>query len=109
MVENSEQLSEGMNNGEDTSILLVRAIELLESYERKFYRLIASEKDKLRILDENNELKMKIGEFVVVKNLMNSAKQYGYADLIKFEKVDDIFKEAKLLEKRVIKLEEASL
>ena len=53
-----------------------------------------AEHERLRLLRENQELKKKLGEFKVVQKLMESAKIYGYQDLIK-DPLDEIFVDKK--------------
>ncbi len=58
---------------------------LWERNKAKLLLLDNTEKDRLRLLKENQEFKKKLGEFAIVKKLMDSAGIYGYTDFLKEE------------------------
>ena len=79
----SEKIIRKMNEGKDTSLLLVESIEIIQELEKSLKLLDSTERNRIILLKENIELKKKLGEFVVVDKLMKSAGVYGYLDLLK--------------------------
>ncbi len=75
-MEKSDKLVKNMNDGGDVSILFVKAIESLQYYEKEFVRFEATEKERLRLLKENQELKDKIDrQNVIEKYIQEEAKR----------------------------------
>lgn len=58
---------------------------LWERNKSELLRFNATEKERLRLLDENLNLKERFGELIIVKQLMDSAGMYGYNDFLKLK------------------------
>jgi small-conductance mechanosensitive channel len=85
---------EKMNKGENKDILIVDLIDTLDDTEREANLLISTEVDRIKLLNENLELKKELGKLRAVRDLMKSAEIYGYQDLVKQ------FEEEKMREKK---------
>lgn len=73
---------ERMNKGEDKDILIADLIDTLDDTEREEGLFISTEKERIKLLGENLELKKELGKLRAVRDLMKSAEIYGYQDLL---------------------------
>ncbi len=73
---------EGMER-EDLILNLKNALDKIDNFERIKNLLDRTEKGRLKLHQENLSLKEELGVLYFVKEILESAKVYGYADLSK--------------------------
>ena len=70
---------------EDLIENIKNAVSNISRLEKENKLLNATEKERLRLLNENLELKSKLGVLYLIKNLLDNVKCYYYNDLINLQ------------------------
>jgi len=89
-------------NKEDMIVNMKCALDKIDKFEKTEELLVATEKARLELLNENLEMKKQLGQFKTVKNLMDSAGVYGYTDLIKTHSKEEAGEELSKLKDKTL-------
>jgi len=83
MTKKADYFIQRMNNNENKDILIIDLIETLNEMEIERRLFDQTEKERMRLLNQNNLLKTEIGKLSAVRILMERAEIYGYEDINK--------------------------
>ena len=83
MTKKADYFIQRMNNNENKDILIIDLIETLNEMEIERRLFDQTEKERMRLLNQNNLLKTEIGKLSAVRILMERAEIYGYEDIYK--------------------------
>ena len=61
---------------------IVKDLDKIGAFDKTEKLLDRTEKDRMRLHNENQELKKELGKLLVVKRLMDNAEVYAYSDLL---------------------------
>ena len=74
---------------EDLIINLKNALDKIDAFDKTEKLLKRTEKHRISLLNEVEDLKKEMGRLLTVKSLMDNAGVYGYSDLLAHGSVGD--------------------